>query len=1324
MWTSKRASRHRFSRLYRRPRIEPLEAREAPAVDFKILSLTPNNFAIVDHSAVTGDDRGGIAVSGTKLFVNGAVATGLFNKNDLSGGVAIAGAGYEALTSDLRTQKVYTLANAGAPLPFGGGAVTQLIELDGTTGAMIGTPIALSGPAITLGFDAGIFAGDSRILVHASDSHMYEIALPSGAVTDLGAMFAPPHNSSNGWAYWGVAERFDGKNYITAVSNLFGITRTEVPTGIPHTFFPFTNLGDMASFTVSPSNGRWYFHNEGFSQFFNSMFGFEEIAGYADASFEFVDLIVTNNNDSGPGSLRQAVLDSNNMAGLQTIGFDSSVVGPINLSTGAITIADSVKVFGPGIAMTVNGNAANPIFVDASGGTATMEIRGLTLSNPNGFANLPQLNVTGDLTLSAGVAGIAFSRPVNVAQVATLTLTSGNAIDMGPTTSIDGLIAASNGYLLGNGEILTGVGHVDGSVTIGSGGILTGDLTMGANVTVQNGGTLAPGVGVGTIWIVGNFIVENGGRMEIEFLPVIGLGFHDNISVTGTVNLGTGTNFFPTLNFVPNPGDVFTVIDNAGTDAIVGLLNGMRNRAGLLFGASARRFHLRYDGGSDNNDLVLITNTAPVLNTAVDTSMMPILEDVPPSSNQGTTVDALVATGGLYSDAEGLVRSGIAVTNLSGGTGSWQLSMNGGTTWSNFGLIAPNFATLLEADGAGLNRVRFSPNGDFFGTASISFTAWDVSNGRPDGSIGINAVTTDPNSAYSFDQETATILVLAVNDNPVAGADSYSVDEDDTLNVVVADGLLDNDSDADGPPPLTASILNGPAHGDLTLNADGSFTYDPDPDFNGSDSYTYKVSDGEGAFDIDFVTLTVMPKNDDPNAINDTLIVPEDAGQITIDVLGNDTIAPDAGETLTVSQVVSGPNGVAVIGPGGLSVRYTPNLDYSGPDAFTYVISDGNGGTDTATVNISVTSVNDDPDAINDSVELLEDVADQPIDVLTNDSLVPDPGETLTVTSVSQPLHGTVAIVGGGTSVTYTPDDDYSGPDTFLYTVSDGKGGSDVGAVTIKVKNDANDRLEVVTTNGITEFRETVPPALPPAPIAVDAGIELGTGNEGVISAATVKIAAGYVRFKDKLLYSTLGAIRGAFNINTGTLILRGIASPADYEAALRSVRFVNLSPAPVDGIRTITFKVQDAAGVGVEATKLLRVIGENTAAKLSIPATAVTYKVRGRPLAVAGLLKITDVDNTRLTSATVRITSGLDDFNDNLDVTVKVGSGILKNYDAGTGVLTLTGNATLATYLAVLRSLKFKTAIAGALGARTIEITVNDGLLNSLAVERTVNVV
>ena len=84
-------------------------------------------------------------------------------------------------------------------------------------------------------------------------------------------------------------------------------------------------------------------------------------------------------------------------------------------------------------------------------------------------------------------------------------------------------------------------------------------------------------------------------------------------------------------------------------------------------------------------------------------------------------------------------------------------------------------------------------------------------------------------------------------------------------------------------------------------------------------------------------------------------------------------------------------------------VTYTPDPDYFGTDTFTYTISDGNGGTDTATVTVNVANVNDDPVAIDDTVNVNEDSGATVIDVLPNDGIAPDTGETLTVTAVTQP---------------------------------------------------------------------------------------------------------------------------------------------------------------------------------------------------------------------------------------------------------------------------------------------------------------------------------
>src|SRR5262249_11467863 len=122
---------------------------------------------------------------------------------------------------------------------------------------------------------------------------------------------------------------------------------------------------------------------------------------------------------------------------------------------------------------------------------------------------------------------------------------------------------------------------------------------------------------------------------------------------------------------------------------------------------------------------------------------------------------------------------------------------------------------------------------------------------------------------------TVSITVNSVNDVPVAAADSYSVLEDNTLTVPVATGVLANDTDADGD-PLTAQLVASVSHGTLTLNADGSFTYTPAANFNGTDSFTYKASDGQATSAVTTVTITVTAVNDVPVAGNDGYTTDED----------------------------------------------------------------------------------------------------------------------------------------------------------------------------------------------------------------------------------------------------------------------------------------------------------------------------------------------------------------------------------------------------------------------------------------------------------------
>ncbi|WP_131588685.1 cadherin-like domain-containing protein [Mycolicibacterium phlei] len=345
----------------------------------------------------------------------------------------------------------------------------------------------------------------------------------------------------------------------------------------------------------------------------------------------------------------------------------------------------------------------------------------------------------------------------------------------------------------------------------------------------------------------------------------------------------------------------------------------------------------------------------------------------------------------------------------------------------------PSNGTLdLNADGT----FTYTPNANYHGTDSFTYTVSDGKGGIATGTVTFN--------------------IQPVNDAPVAYNDNFTVPEEGTLQ----DSVIGNDIDVDGD-SITVSLVDGPKNGTLTLNPDGSFTYVPNVDFYGTDTFTYEASDGELTSNTALVTIVVTNVNDAPVANDDSFTVDEDT-ELTMDVLANDVDADK--DALTVVGVVSGPSsGTLTLNEDG-TFTYTPDLNFNGTDTFTYEVSDGQGGTDTALVTISVTSVNDAPVAGTDTYTVNEDtVLTVPVGtgLLANDTDVD--GGTLSATLTTEPAHGTVTVNTDG-SFTYTPVANYNGTDSFTYTVSDGQGGTAVGTVNITVIA-VNDAPVAVTDN-------------------------------------------------------------------------------------------------------------------------------------------------------------------------------------------------------------------------------------------------------------------
>ncbi len=323
-------------------------------------------------------------------------------------------------------------------------------------------------------------------------------------------------------------------------------------------------------------------------------------------------------------------------------------------------------------------------------------------------------------------------------------------------------------------------------------------------------------------------------------------------------------------------------------------------------------------------------------------------------------------------------------------------------------------AVTINANGS----VTYAPAANFNGGDTFTYTISDGNGGT--------------------DTATVTVSVSAVNDAPVANDDIATVDEDGSTSFAV----LGNDTDVDGDTPAVASVTQG-ASGAVSINANGTLMYTPSANFNGADSFTYTVSDGNGGTDTAAVTVTISAVNDPPTANADSAAVAED-GSVNVAVLGNDS-DPES-DTLTVTAVTQGSFGAVSINPD-KTVRYAPSANYNGPDSFTYTISDGNGGSATASVTMAVAAVNDAPVAADDSASVAAGAA-VTVSVLANDSDIDSP--SLTVTGVTQGAKGSVAIDANGT-VTYTAGL-FSGADSFTYTISDGNGGTATGTVTITLQ--------------------------------------------------------------------------------------------------------------------------------------------------------------------------------------------------------------------------------------------------------------------------------
>lgn len=307
-------------------------------------------------------------------------------------------------------------------------------------------------------------------------------------------------------------------------------------------------------------------------------------------------------------------------------------------------------------------------------------------------------------------------------------------------------------------------------------------------------------------------------------------------------------------------------------------------------------------------------------------------------------------------------------------------------------------------------NVTYTPNPDYNGPDGFTFQVSD----------GIY---------YADVAGTISITVLPVNDRPVANNQNVTATED------LAKAITLTGSDVDGD-VLTYTVQTQPSHGALS-GTPPNLTYTPISNFNGNDSFTFLVSDGVLNSSVATVAIIVEPTNDGPTADDQTINTPED---VSIDII---LTANDIDADALIYSIVAAPLHGTLLGAGS-NYTYTPAFNYAGGDSFTFKVNDGTTDSNSATITINVTAVNDPPKANDQSVTTNEDVA-KAITLSGSDI----EGGALSYTIQNPPAHGT--LTGTLPNQTYTPDQDYQGPDSFTFTANDGAATSTPATVSITI---------------------------------------------------------------------------------------------------------------------------------------------------------------------------------------------------------------------------------------------------------------------------------
>jgi len=818
----------------------------------------------------------------------------------------------------------------------------------------------------------------------------------------------------------------------------------------------YSSDAETASITVTAINDAPVFTNLGGAIAFTEDGPAVIVDG--DVTLRDVDLDVLND---GAGNYSGASVTISRSGGANaedsfTVGIGAGVtINGANLESGGVAIAT----------ITATGSSLTLTFTDANGEIPTTALVNAILQNIeySNSSDTPPASVDLDVVFSDGNTGDQGSGTV-LTDNGTITVT------ITPTNDAPVLTAAAPPATYNENDLAT--------ILSPTGlGITDADDTQIERATVH---------------ITGNYQADEDLLSVIGDLPdgITSTGFDitsGSITLTGSASLENYTAALQQIGYAnssesPNTGDrtlSFTV----------------------------------NDGNDDSNTVsqtlsITAANDAPILDASSNLMLANVNQD--DTNPVGTSVADLLTSGSLadaITDPDAGAVEGIAVIAVDNSHGTWEYSIDSGTTWSAFGSISATSATLLTSTA----QVRFVPDGSYLGSIpdGLTFHAWDTTDGNPSGTTGVNISPTGGTRPFSVATDTVS-LDVTLETPPVLSDDSYTVEVDTTLTRVTgdADDLLDNDNpgtpatdiasfgggdlggDASSNAPGDSVALAG---GTITVNADGSFSL-LNPTIPGSYTFNYLLDNGIGS-DIGSVTIEVQQA---PTATNDTVAIsstPINDGIVAVtddpyhtnintlltvadganDLLANDTLGFQAASLTgfgnTVDMVTTyTPGATGTTAQGGTlivnadgSFNYTPINNFVGLDSFFYQIENTvNGSPATSTAEVTL-AVGDRPLAVDDIYSSIGNIG---IDVdLTGGILANDSGSAITLVGFGDSLataddtltgntlltaSGSTLLLNADGSFDYTPGVGVTGTETFFYTIQNNLG-TEVGQIDIEI---------------------------------------------------------------------------------------------------------------------------------------------------------------------------------------------------------------------------------------------------------------------------------